>query len=221
LLEKRLTGVESNVAAFTGTLEHFLGRIQIDDSLRLVPDHRTIRGPPEDPVDIVPSCSASIVELDPHTDPDADATPLDLPTLDLEGGDENIPMIPSPVAGTVTTPSEIQEDDRMVGLPRLSPIPPEPARPTGDTTMAPPPLPPPPPSLNLIPPTPHQSQEAVQSEADRLEPGEIRDRSPPAHTPVPRARARSRTPFGIQPMASSSRLEPPTTRSRSRSKTPI
>jgi hypothetical protein len=140
LLEQRLTGVESNVAAFTGTLEHFLGRIQIDDRLRLVPDHRIIHGPPGKPLDIVPSHSASIVEL---TNPDADPMALDIPILDVESGDEDdTPMIPSPVAGTATTPSEIQEDDRME-LPRLSPIPPEPTHPIPDMVMAPPPPPPP------------------------------------------------------------------------------
>lgn len=140
---------------------------------------------------------------------------LDIPNLDVESGDEdNIPMIPSPVAGTATTPSEIQEDDRME-LPRLSPIPPEPTHPTPDTVMAPPPPPPLPPSLNFIPATPQHSQEAVRSKDGSLEPGEI------ALAPTVRPRARSRTPFGLQPIASSSRLEPPTTRSRSRSKTPF
>jgi hypothetical protein len=152
-----------------------------------------------------------------HTYPEADSMPLVIENQDVEGGDdEDILMIPSPVAGTATTPSESQDDDRMVlgDHSRLSPIPPEPGLPAPDMVMAPPS----PPALNLIPATPQQSQEGVRPGANTLEPGEIQDRAPPARA---RARACSRTPFGMQPIASSSRLEPPATRSRSRSKTPV
>ena len=219
-LDKRLTGVEKDVSSFTGTLEHFLGRIQIDDRLRLVPDTRAIGGPPEDFHEVLPIRSASIVELSTgsNTEGEADSIPVDVDvdvdTKGTEGGeDEDFPMIPSPVAATVTTPSEFQDDERMeMGDPlRLSPLPPEPAHPSPDVAMAPP-------SVYLIPATPQQSQEAVRQGAEALEPGEIPDRAP---QPRARPRARSRTPFGLAPVPSSSRLEPPTTRSRSRSKTPF
>jgi len=225
LLDKRLIGVETKITGFTSTLEHFLGQIQIDDRLRLVPDTRTIRGPPEDSLDVFPTCSASIIDLSTGSDTEGEAVSnpvdvdVDVDTKGAEGGeDEDFPMIPSPIAATVTTPSEFQDDERMemVEHLRLSPLPPKPAHPSPDVAMAPPSHP----AVNIIPATPQQSQEAGrqgagQQGAETLEPGEIPDAAPQL-----RVRACSRTPFGLPPVASSSRLEPPTTRSRSRSKTP-
>jgi hypothetical protein len=177
---------------------------------------RSISGHPEDPLDVYPTRSASIVELSTgsNTEAEAESNSVDVNTKGAEGGeDEDFPMIPSPVAATVTTPSEFQDEERMEMDPiRLSPLPPEPAHPSPDVAMAAPIHP----AVNIIPATPQQSQEAARQGAETLEPGEIPD-GPPQR----RDRARSRTPFGFPPLASSSRLEPPTTRSQSRSKTPV
>ncbi len=54
----RLTGLETDVHRFTGALENFLGRIRIDDGLRLVQDYRRIAS--VDPADIT-------IEFDPDT----------------------------------------------------------------------------------------------------------------------------------------------------------
>ena len=225
-LAARLTGLEDNVHKFTGALENFLGQIRIDDGLRLVPDNRRLTSVDSTNItlDFDPSAhNASIIDLDMAYQ--SESGPAEADSMDLES-DENVQEdwdiggIPSPVAGTATTPSEFQEDERMEpadDVHRRSPIPPNSGHRDADSAMAPPP----PPALNIVPATPQQSQEIVgqgrkllappaMSDYNTLEPGEI----------PTRPRARSRTPLTLQPVASSSKLLPPLTRSRSRSKTP-
>lgn len=218
-LEHHITGLETNVGKFNNALEHFLGQIRIDDGLRLVPDRRSV-GPPDPLFDtVIPSTSASIVEM-PHgarTDSEAEAGPEPMSLdNDMEGVDRQIIM--SPVEGTVTTPSDHYEDDNMaMRIPPQVPIPPEPSRPDPDSEMPPPPLPPP---IVLTPATPQQSQEATPAGKATPEPGETTGQTlrPRARA---RAQARSRTPLDMVPIASTSQLKPPATRSRSRSKTPL
>jgi hypothetical protein len=208
-LETRMMGMETDIGKMTSALERFLGQIRIDDGLRLVPDNRALGPVPPLAIRSAPGTveQMDVGESGPGSGPDA-PEPMD---SDFEHG-EDLHMMATPV--TATTPSDFPDDDRMVST--LSPhvsgqVPP--TRLAADWPMAPPP-----PPVNIIPSTPQQSQESGQQEGlrvgrDLLEPGEIEQ------GPVIRARARSRTPLGVN-VASSSRLEPPATRSRSRSKPP-
>jgi hypothetical protein len=215
-LEARMTGMETDVGRMTGALEHFLGQIRIDDSLRLVPDNRAL-GPP--PTLAISSGQGTSRQMDVGVSTESGAgsgSDAHMP-MNSDFGEDN-PMMATPA--TATTPSDYQEEERMVlPLPphvsaQFPPNPPEPIQTPGDVAMAPPP-----PPIHFIPATPQQSQESGRQEGLRqgeevLEPGEIEQ------GPVIQAQARGRTPL-ILNVASSSRLAPPITRSRSRSKSPM
>jgi hypothetical protein len=100
----RMDAMEGNVNRFTGALKAFLGRIHIDERLRLVPDRMLLSpGPP-----LPTTRSASPV------------TPGELP---MEVDDSDIGGEGSSPAGTRTTPSDLPEE-RMEGGPiELDPIP--------------------------------------------------------------------------------------------------
>lgn len=211
-MNTRLEGLETDVHRFTGALEGFLGRIRIDEGLRLVRDDRRIGS--VDPANFMESTSEpDPLGSDPMVISDDDEAPSDLPTL---------------MAGTASTPSDTTGDIRMdmpvsrvqpPSEPGIPPPPPPAAAPgagpppqtAGSGSPAPPPLLPPP-TLNLIPPTPQTSQEkADQSEGPQPDPSPTR----PAEPELPRPRVVSRE------MMTLTGLRPPMTRSRSRSKTPL
>lgn len=203
----RVDNIEGSVNRFTDTLESFLGRINIDDRLRLVPDQMRLSPPP------------------PHrTHSGSPATIIEIPNDD---DDLDVGVESSSAQDTRTTPSDHQGEVRMqqVGpiasgsgsassstplVPTsLPPAPvPTPLPPAPLPTTVPLPTTLPPPIVTLIPPTPHGSQDVAPP-------------PPTAHaeSPLPPptvVRSRSRTParelLGVQGR---------TTRSRSRSKTPI
>ena len=168
---------------------------------------------------------------------------------DVENTVWDLSGLPSPVVGTATTPSDFHEDPRMEEASHPGPdrVITNPRPPTADVEMAPPPPlappPPPPPAFNLIPPTPHNSQEsadpAAQIPLQPLDPVLIRPMSPPATaiTPPPFSPhshrqfgwGRSRPPL-VSELAAELRAElalnslsptdGPMTRAWSRSKTP-
>lgn len=119
----RLLGLETDVHRFTGALEGFLGRIQIDDGLRLVQDNRrigsvdpadlTLNFQPETADDMILSFDPVGAELDL---PDSESEPEHFgsePMVISNDDDEGPSDIPSFVAGTASTPSENLEDIRM------------------------------------------------------------------------------------------------------------
>jgi hypothetical protein len=226
---QRLDTIEGSVQRFAGALEHFLGRIQIDDRLRLVPDNRLLT-----PAPLAQTRSAS-----PSTSlflPTDGSTPIFLPT-----DDESDVGIATPSAqDTRTTPSDLNTDVRMADVgpiltgsaPPVVPIqapgpPPFPQPPPASTHTVPQP------TVNVIPATPQGSQKSnVPTEAPSVPrprpsppppPTEVESIPPPLPTegesipPPPRnPRGRSRTPAAALLAVESSR----TTRSRSRSKEP-
>ena len=223
--------LESQVSRIAGPLEKILNAIQIDDNLCLVPQNRRIEGPSQGPSQDV---SRSVSQ--------ETSFPSDLYV--------NIPMdedelLSSSVPGTVTTPSDQQEDVRMdeAALPALQPTAALIPAPVHPPAVAPAPLPPvsafepasadsmppPPPVVNLIPPTPHGSQDeaaaSVTTQADPVPAPPTTKLQPTQTRPANRVRrGRSRTPATGAAEGSASQLAIPegrTTRSQSRSKTPI
>jgi hypothetical protein len=138
---RRVDAIEGSVIRFTGALDTFLGRIHIDDRLRLVPDHMRLSPPP-----ILPTTRSA-----------SPTTPMDLP---MDEDEDTAPDLSS-VAGTRTTPSDHQVERMEVPIPSgsgsvLSPDPtplaaPLPASPLPSTIAAP--------TVTLIPPTPQGSQQ--------------------------------------------------------------
>jgi hypothetical protein len=198
----RMDAMEGSVNRVVGALESFLGRIHIDDRLRLVPEHRRLSPPPALPT----TRSASPM------------TPMELP---MDEDEEDMGLELSSAVGTRTTPLDHQVERMEAPIPSGSGsvLMPDPA-----PLAANPPPPPVPspigPTLNVVPATPHGSQEvaiptpavpspAVPSPAAAM----IVDPLPPPPRVI---RSRSRT-----PAAALLGVENRATRSRSRSKTPI
>ena len=106
-----------------GSLEGFLNKIRIDDTLRLVPEMRRL---------------ASVDQEDLNLEPNPRSDHQDPMVEDIEEAVRDFSGFPSPVIGTATTPSDLPEDARME----------DPSRSDADVDMAPPPplhdAPPPP-----------------------------------------------------------------------------
>jgi len=94
---QRMDAMEGNVHRFTGALEAFLGRISIDDRLRLVPDTRRIE-------------DTQIPDRLLITRSGSPSTPLELP---IEDDDAELGGASSSVPDTLTTPSDFQVETRM------------------------------------------------------------------------------------------------------------
>lgn len=221
-MNTRLEGLETDVHRFTGALEGFLGRIRIDDGLRLVRDDRRIGSvdPANFPLD---AADDNVIHMESTSEPD----PLGSDPMVISDDDEAPSDLPTLMAGTASTPSDTTGDIRMdmpvsrvqpPSEPGISPPPPPAAAPgagpppqtAGSESPAPPPLLPPP-TLNLIPATPQTSQEkADQSVGPQPDPNPTR----PAESEPSRPRVVSRE-------MTRAGLRPPVTRSRSRSKTPL
>jgi hypothetical protein len=207
-----LAGLETEVHWFTGALEGFLGRIRIDDGLRLVSDNRCIGS--VDPAHFTlnidrDDADSNAINIDSTvSEPD----PLGSDPMVISDEDEAPTDIPSFVAGTASTPSDTVGDIRMDMLGRQARPPSE----SGNPPFAPPahapgarpspqaagseslslPLPSliPPPTVNLIPATPQTSQEkADQSVVPQADPTPTRPAAPeptqepsrqPSWTPV-------------------------------------
>jgi hypothetical protein len=223
---RRMDAMEGSVHRFAGALESFLGRIHIDDKLRLVPDSRRISpGPLFDDKLLVPNSQRSSPGP-PRISPSSSA-PLELPMDEDDTDFGNAASAPD-------TPSDVNADPRMVEVVRVAsgsslqapaPQPPVPIA-ASDSAPQPPLLPPTPvaaPTVNVIPATPQGSQTLTNTATSAVL-APIPSPPPPAATEgegFPRIRlqnrSRSRTPavalLGVQ--------EGRTTRARSRSKTPI
>ena len=161
---QRMDAMEGSVNRFAGALESFLGRIQIDDRLRLVPDHMRLSPGPL-----------------PTTRSASPATPLDFPMdEDTDRGVET-GLVQDP-------PSDQEEDMRMVG-PIGSRLAPEP-EPASLPAVVPGPDPASLPShvaaptVAVVPATPQGSQEGAVPITAPAAPQE----------PLPVIRSRSRTP---------------------------
>jgi hypothetical protein len=236
-VSSRLGTLEKQVDRFTGSLEGFLRQIRIDDSLRLVPEHQRLASVRREDLDV------DDMPIDLDVDSAAMVEELESSTMD------DVSRLASPAAPTATTPSEAPEDPRMDDPTRLHALESgsgpgtQVIRPSGDVEMGPPPTPPVP-TVNLIPPTPQNSQDAAGQPAPTLPqvpaPDPIRPplpstRPPSPADPIPPPRlgmGRSRSPLPSQLAAqlrastsrsTSNRLSPaegPQTRSRSRSRPP-
>jgi hypothetical protein len=192
----RMDAMEGSVNRFAGALETFLGRIQIDDRLRLVPDRLRISPAP---FPTTPSASPT--------------TPLDLPVAMDE--DDDLGVESSSAQETQTTPSDLQGDMRMeevgpiasgsgsVPSPDSSPLPSIATEAPLPASQGPPPPPSSLPTIAVIPAIP-SSPLAAGNDA------------PPPPPPPLVVRSRSRT-----PATKFLDVGERTTRSRSRSKTPI
>ena len=78
---QRMDAMEGQVNLFTGALETFLGRIQIDDRLRLVPDARRLGDAPSTHA-LAPSKSAPILAPSPTLFPlTRSSSPAALPDI--------------------------------------------------------------------------------------------------------------------------------------------
>ena len=137
---RRVDAIEGSVTRFTGALETFLGRIRIDDRLRLVPDNRRISPAPIFPI----TRSAS------------PTTPMDLPMDE----DEDTGPDPSSVAGA-TTPSDHQVERMELPIPSGpgSVLSPDPTAIAAPLPASPLPSPIAGPTVTLIPATPQESQQ--------------------------------------------------------------
>jgi hypothetical protein len=220
-MNAHLAGLETDVHQFTGALEGFLGRIRIDNGLRLVSDNRRIGSvnPAHFTLDFDRDLTdGNAINMDSTvSEPD----PLGSDLMVISEDDEAPSDLRTFVTGTASTPSDTVGDirtDMPVRQPRPpseSGNPPSPpptlasgARPSpqaaGSRSL---PLPSliPPPTINLIPVTPQTSQE----EADQLvvppvDPTPTRPAEPeptqepsrePSRTPVATFKSRSKTPL--------------------------
>jgi hypothetical protein len=203
-----MDAMEGSVHRFAGALETFLGRIQIDDRLRLVPDTMRLAPAPHPSLQSVAPGTPVVLPTIRSVSP---STPLELP---MDEDEDDVAVASSSAQDTRTTPSDVDTDIRMVDV---APIPTESATsPLG--SLAPERAPIPPPTPTVVPATPQRSQDVA-----------IALPTPALHLPIPPptiaevdsippplARKRSRT-----PAAGLLGVEAPTTRARSRSKTPI
>jgi hypothetical protein len=228
---QRMDAMEGQVNRFTGALETFLGRIHIDDRLRLVPDNRRIGDTPSESAPIL----APSPSLFPVTRSPSPTTFLDLP---MDKDDDGQGVTSPSVHDTRTTPSDFNPEIRMAevapigtGLGPLGSQPPaDPAlAPPDSTDLAPVPdhLDDAAPTFNVTPATPHGSQQGAAPTPTVHAPPPSRPSPPPTHPsplpPLPHAeesapppRPRSRTPVKTLLDVPAAR----TTRSRSRSKDP-
>ena len=152
----RMDSLESQVSRITGPLEKILNSIQIDN-VRLMPEARRIEAGPQSNRDVSQEYS---IPSDLH---------VDIPMDEDDNQDSGSALLSSSIPGTVTTPSDQQEDVRMEEAPLPAPAPVPPAAPIPPLTPAnavsepaitsAAAMPPPAPVLNLIPPTPQGSQE--------------------------------------------------------------
>jgi hypothetical protein len=199
---RRMDVMEGQVNRFSGALETFLGRIHIDERLRLVPDSRWIGDAPS----LAPSLA-----LFPVTRSASPSTSLQLP---MDEDDDALGVTPPSVQDTRTTPSDVNPDIRMAEVAERTPLAgPEPTALASAATD--PAL-----TVHVTPATPHGSQHLAGPPPTL--PGPIPTLPtpstclPPIAEAVPPPRHRSRTP-------ARSLLDVPvgaTTRARSRSKTP-
>ena len=201
----------------TGAIESFLGRITIDDRLRLVPDAMRI----EENQVAGPSGTT-------HSPPPPDMvapthqTPSPLPTTPVAMDED--PSEPEVLSITDTeTTSEVPEV-RMEAEPPFAIVVPESPAPEPEAIVVDPP------AINLIAATLQGSQELVATSPTPIPPVLPRGSLPPDPQPGPpitppvATRGRSRTPAIQGEGSEGSRLgvhQGPTTRARSRSKTPI
>ena len=214
---RRVESLENQVGRIAVPLERILNAIQIDDNLRFVPESRRIA---DDPAVSQATARDFSIPSDLHVEVPIEM-PIEVPievAMD-EDEDSASAVPPSSITGTVTTPSDRQEDIRMeLEVQReiaVDPLPnPDPA-PVGHPTAPPPttaesgidvtmPEHPTPPTFNLITPTPQASQEqappavsVVASAADLPPPPLATPLPPPARTPPP--------PAGLQPPAARGR----------------
>lgn len=183
--------MEGNVNRFAGALETFLGRIHIDDRLRLVPDRLQISPAPF-----------------PTTRSQSPTTPLNLPiSMDEDDGDLGVESLSA--QDTRTTPSDLQEDILMqevvpIAFRSGSVHAPEPSSLPPVTSQAPLRAPT---SLPTIAVTPAMASSPLAAGNDV---------PPPPPPPPVVVRNRSRTP-ATELLGVGERV----TRSRSRSKTPL
>ena len=207
---QRMDAMEGQVHRFSGALEAFLGRIHIDDRLRLIPESRQIGD--DSPLAITRSASPSTPLLLPMDEVDADVgtassvpdtrtTPSDF-GLDIRMGDDR-PILAE--SGT-SVPNE------CAAIPAPAAAAPAAAGAAAAVHPASVPPPVPAPTVNVIPATPQGSQDtAIPTPTPAL------PASSPAEETVPpprNPRSRSRTPATLL------RVDGPTTQTRSRSKTP-
>lgn len=191
--QHRVDAMEGQVHRFSGALESFLGRISIDERLRLVPDSRRLPSPG-------PASGASPLPSRPPSPPIHFDVPMDEDDPDSGGLTSSVP--------TGTTPSE-HEDVRME-LTTLPSSDPDSAIIIQDiaapSTSAP--------NVTIVPATPLGSQEVQSPTPSPIVPslpsqGGDGEGTSPGPSPVPTGEDASR--LGATG---------PTTRSRSRSKTP-
>jgi hypothetical protein len=207
----RLGTLERHVSRMTGSLENFLSRIQIEDRVRLVSDERRITSADQDEMDL-DDITLQPVEIEIDV-----IDPLAMEEDDASG-------FLTPVPGTATTPSDSQEDVRMDEM-----------RMEGMLAFHAPPLPPPPPpAVNVIPPTPQNSQEVVDHVASSTTPAATSLPAPPAPAAPgpalladadadrskPEAALALPDPAPLLPPPPATLLPPPPTVRRSRSRTP-
>ena len=135
-MNTRLIGLETNVHRFTGVLESFLGRIQIDDGLRLVLDNRRIASvdPANITLDFHPDAADNdVINIDSTV---SEPNPLGSDPMNISDDDEAPSDLPTFVAGTASTPSNTLGDIQMD-------MPVSPVQPPSEPGNPPPPPPPP------------------------------------------------------------------------------
>lgn len=199
-----MDAMEGSVHRFAGALETFLGRIQIDDRLRLVPDTMRLAPAPHPSLQSVAPGTPVVLPTIRSVSP---STPLELPM-----DEDDVAVASSSAQDTRTTPSDVDTDIRMVDV---APIP------TGSATsplgsLAPERAPIPPPTPTVVPATPQGSQDVAIAVPTLSLPNPSPTIAEVDSIPPPLARKRSRT-----PAAGLLGVEARTTRARSRSKTPI
>lgn len=219
---QRMDAMEGSVHRVAGALETFLGRIQIDDRLRLVPDTMRLTPAPHPSQSVSPGTPLVL----PTIRSVSPSTPLELP---MDEDEDDVAVGSSSVQDTRTTPSDVDTDIRMadVAIPTgsahspVGALAPERAPPILLAAAVPPPTPTvvPAPTFQVIPATPQGSRDVAIANPTPALPLPI----PPTTVmevdpipPPPHARNRSRPPPGGHLV-----VEARTTRSRSRSKTPI
>jgi hypothetical protein len=112
-MNAHLAGLETDVHWFTGALEGFLGRIRIDNSLRLISDNRHIGS--VDPAHFTldfdrDAADDNAINIDSTvSEPD----PLGSDLMVISDEDEAPSDLPTFVAGTASTPSNTVGDIRM------------------------------------------------------------------------------------------------------------
>ena len=132
---QRMDAMESNMHQFAGTLENFLGRIQINDRLRLVPDTTQLTQGP-----------LSIRSLSP-------AAPMDI-SMDENDMDLDLGLLLAQDTGTTTSEVnlELRHTQMPVGMSESAPLA---SSPTAIAPVIPPP------AFNVIPATLQGSQETT------------------------------------------------------------